>query len=324
MRRRGISVGVLCAFANVASCSSDESPGPQNPGTGGSSTGGAAPSPTGGTAGGAKATGGTAPTGGAKATGGAPMGGTGTGGANAGMGGTAKAGAGGATGGVGGTAAGGSKAMGGAGGEGKGGGTSAGSGGANAGGPSGGANAMMNFFVTSDTSKTANLGGLAKADERCQALAAAVGAGSKTWRAYLSTEEPPLNARDRIGDGPYYNSKGVEIAASKDALHQRTGDAELFLDEKGARINGQWKGSPTPNEHDILTGTLEDGTVSKGNTCGDWSSTSGNSQVGHSDGLGPNMNSDEPYSIWNGSHTGQCGDTQPGGGSGRIYCFVGP
>jgi hypothetical protein len=182
----------------------------------------------------------------------------------------------------------------------------------------------MNFFVTSDTSKTADLGGLVGADMRCQMLATAVGHGSKTWRAYLSTEEPEVNARDRIGDGPYYNSLGMEIAASKEALHSRTGDAELFLDEKGNRINGQWAGSPTPNQHDILTGTQADGTVSADQTCDDWEGTEGNSGVGHSDGLGPNMNDAEPYSRWTGAHTGQCGDTQPGGGAGKLYCFVGP
>ena len=183
---------------------------------------------------------------------------------------------------------------------------------------------MMNFFVTSDSSKTGNLGGLAKADQRCQTLAAAVGAGSKTWKAYLSTEEPLVNARDRIGTGPYYNAKGVEIAADKDALHARSGNAELFLDEKGNRINGQWKGSPTPNQHDILTGTNEKGMLVAGQTCDDWTGTSGMSAVGHSDGLGPSMNAESPYSRWVGSHTGKCDDTEPGGGAGKIYCFVGP
>jgi hypothetical protein len=182
----------------------------------------------------------------------------------------------------------------------------------------------MNFFVTSDTSATANLGGLVGADARCQALAEAVGHGDQIWVAYLSTEDPTVNARDRIGEGPYYNALGALIAADKDALHARVGDAALFLDENGERINGQWEGSPDPNEHDILTGTEPDGTVAAGLTCGDWTATTGESRVGHSDGLGPNMNPAEPYSFWNGSHEGQCGDTAPGGGSGRIYCFVAP
>jgi hypothetical protein len=182
----------------------------------------------------------------------------------------------------------------------------------------------MNFFVTSDSNPDANLGGLEGADARCQALAEAVGHGDKTWVAYLSTEEPAVNARDRIGEGPYYNSEGTLIAADKAALHARTGDAALFLDENGARINGQWADSPDPNEHDILTGTEPDGTVAAGLTCGDWTATTGESRVGHSDGLGPDMNPAEPYSFWNGSHEGQCGDVLPGGGAGKIYCFVAP
>ena len=183
---------------------------------------------------------------------------------------------------------------------------------------------MMNFFVTSDTKPNGNLGGLTGADARCQTLAAAVGHGSKTWRAYLSVSSPATNARDRIGPGPYYNSKGDQLAADKDALHARSGDAALFLDEKGNRINGQWASSPTPNQHDILTGTQKDGTLSASLTCGDWTATTGMSQVGHSDGLGPNMAATGNYIIWNSSHTGQCGDTAPGGGAGKIYCFVGP
>lgn len=183
---------------------------------------------------------------------------------------------------------------------------------------------MMNVFVTSDTSKTGNLGGLAKADERCQNLAQAVGHGDKTWRAYLSVENPATNAKDRIGPGPYYNSKGEQLAADKDALHAMAGKAQLFLDEKGNTIDGQWNSAGNNNQHDILTGSKADGTLSPGNTCGDWTATTGNSQVGHSDGLGPNMNDSAMYRSWAGVHTGQCADTQPGGGAGRIYCFVGP
>ena len=185
------------------------------------------------------------------------------------------------------------------------------------------ANAMMNFFVTSDTSTTANLGGLTGADARCQRLAAAVGHGSKTWRAYLSVASPATNARDRIGDGPYYNSQGMMLAATKDALHARSGDSTLFIDELGRRINGQWQGSPTPNQHDILTGSTLTGMLMAGNTCGDWTGTGTNSQVGHADGLGPNMNSAAPYNQWAGAHTGTCSDTAPGGGAGKLYCFVG-
>lgn len=185
------------------------------------------------------------------------------------------------------------------------------------------ANAMMNFFVSSNTSTTANLGGLTGADARCQTLAAAVGHGSKTWRAYLSVANPATNARDRIGNGPYYNSDGMMLAADKDALHARSGDAALFIDEQRNKINGQWAGSPTPIQHDILTGSNAAGMLLTANTCGDWTATTGSSQVGHADGLGPSMNPAPPYNQWAGSHTGMCGDTAPGGGAGRIYCFVG-
>lgn len=193
-----------------------------------------------------------------------------------------------------------------------------------AGGSGGGAHANMNFFVTSDTSKTANLGGLAKADERCQNLAAVVGAGDKVWKAYLSVENPATNARDRIGPGPYFNSKGEQLAATKEELHSKPGNAQLFLDEKGNTIDGQWNSAGNDNQHDILTGSKNDGTLEAGKTCGDWTSTTGQSQVGHHDGLGPNMNANAPYLYWAGAHTGQCGDTAPGGGAGRIYCFVAP
>jgi Protein of unknown function (DUF1554) len=182
----------------------------------------------------------------------------------------------------------------------------------------------MNFFVSSDTSTTGNLMGLAGADARCQRLATAVGAGGKTWRAYLSAATPATNARDRIGEGPYYNVQGTMVAATKDALHMRTGDVALFLTEQGGRVNGQWANSPTPNQHDVLTGSNRDGTLATGLTCADWTGTTGNSQVGHSDGLGPGMATTGTYSYWNSAHTGMCGNTAPGGGAGRIYCFVGP
>lgn len=180
----------------------------------------------------------------------------------------------------------------------------------------------LNFFVSSDTSVTGKLGGLDGADARCLKLAKAVGAGDKTWHAYLSTKT--VNARDRIGKGPWFNSKGAMLAADLDALHARKGDAEVFLDEHGAKINGQWSGSPTPNQHDILTGSKPDGTYLENMTCEDWTSDSDtiSAQVGHSDGLGPGGNSDGMYSSWNSSHANQnCKDTAPRGGAGRIYCF---
>ena len=128
----------------------------------------------------------------------------------------------------------------------------------------------MSFFVTSATSVTGNLGGLAGADATCQRLAVAAGQGSRTWRAYLSVERDPANgnqptnARDRIGTGPWHNASLALVANNVTELHARTGDAALFLDERGQRINGQWTGSPTPNQHDVLTGSRPDGTLLPG------------------------------------------------------------
>ncbi|HEX5658805.1 MAG TPA: hypothetical protein VFX59_16515 [Polyangiales bacterium] len=191
----------------------------------------------------------------------------------------------------------------------------------------------LGFFVTSTTSKTANLGGLAAADTRCQTLAAAAGQGERVWHAFLSVEHDATkdggatSAFDRIGAGPWYNSKQALVAADRQDLTLRFGDPALFLDEKGNRINGQWIGSPTPNEHDILTGTLLDGGVAFGKTCGDWviDSVDGGSVavVGHSDGLGPNQDSTSPRNSWFSAHDNEsCGNTTPRGGAGRIYCFA--
>jgi hypothetical protein len=204
------------------------------------------------------------------------------------------------------------------------GGAAAGSGGSSGSGGSGGAKSKTTFFVTSDTSQTGKLGGLAGADKRCQDLATAAGIGDHTFRAYLSTST--VNAKDRIGAGPWFNSAGVMLAADLTALHALKGNAELFLDEKKAKINGQWQGSPTPNQHDILTGSEADGTVSKmGYTCMDWTSdaASQKAQVGHSDGLGPGGNPDGNYGSWNSSHDNQdCSTTTPKGGAGKLYCFA--
>jgi hypothetical protein len=201
---------------------------------------------------------------------------------------------------------------------------------AQAGAGGGGASAKTTFFVTSDTSMTADLGGLIGADARCQGLAVAAELGSHTFHAYLSAEQDPadsskaVNARERIGEGPWYNAKGVLLAEDLSALHALSGDAELFLDENGAKINGQWQGSPTPNEHDILTGSTADGRLIVGKTCADWTSAGdGTAQVGHSDGLGPGMNAEPPYNSWNSVHeNASCGDTAPRGGAGRLYCFA--
>jgi hypothetical protein len=187
----------------------------------------------------------------------------------------------------------------------------------------------MGFFVSSTTSTTGNLGGLAGADSRCQSLASAAGFGSKTWRAYLSTEGTAsgsrVDARSRIGSGPWYNQKGALVASNLAELHSRKGDAAVYIDEKGQQINGQWTGSPTPNQHDILTGSMADGTVMVGATCNDWTSdsTAHVGQVGHSDGMGPNQSTDGALSSWNAAHANQnCSNTAPRGGAGRIYCFA--
>jgi hypothetical protein len=193
------------------------------------------------------------------------------------------------------------------------------------------ASPAMSFFVSSTGSKTANLGGLRGADRICQELASAVGLGNKTWRAYLSAERDPDNgnkptdARSRIGTGPWSNAKGVVVAKDLDELHARKGEADVFLDESGQRVPGQWPNSPKPNAHDILTGSTADGRVMAGKTCNDWTTESPDqqAQVGHSDGLGPGGDPSGRYGIWNSAHeNGSCADTAPRGGAGRIYCFA--
>jgi hypothetical protein len=191
----------------------------------------------------------------------------------------------------------------------------------------------MSFFVSSQAN-TGNLGGLAGADKICTDLATAVGSKGKTWRAYLSVEDDgtgkPVNAKDRIGNGPWVNSKGVTLATDLTALHAIPhGDADLFLNEKGEKNPGQWAGSPTPVQHDIMTGSNADGTLKAGTTCANWTSDSADltaqPTVGHSDGMGPMMNTMPPYNSWNSSHAAMnC--SQAGlaavGGAGRIYCFA--
>lgn len=195
--------------------------------------------------------------------------------------------------------------------------------------PSGSSGPRVGFFVTSATSVTGNLGGLAGADATCQRLAAAAGYGARTWRAYLSAQAgsngQPVHARDRIGTGPWHNAALVLVANNVAELHARPGDAAIFVDERGQRINGQWTGSPTPNQHDILTGSNADGTVAIGLTCNDWTSESAavSAQVGHADGLGPNQSTAGALASWNAAHTAQsCADTAPRGGAGRFYCFA--
>lgn len=189
----------------------------------------------------------------------------------------------------------------------------------------------LTFFVTSVTSVTGNLGGVTGADATCQRLATAAGQGQRTWRAYLSVERDPSNAnqnthaRNRIGTGPWYNASLQLVANNVTELHTRSGDAALFIDERGQRINGQWTGSPSPVEHDILTGSNPDGTVMAGMTCSDWTSDSASvtAQVGHSDGMGPNQSTAGALASWNSAHANQnCANTAPRGGAGRFYCFA--
>ncbi len=160
----------------------------------------------------------------------------------------------------------------------------------------------------------------------------AVGQGRRVWRAYLSVDADPDNgnqptdARSRIGNGPWFNANGDRVAADVTELHARRGDASIFVNERGERINGQWTGSPTPNQHDILTGSNADGTRIAGMTCADWTSDSAGLRtwVGHSDGFGPNQNTAGSLSSWNAAHlmSGSCANTAPGGGAGRVYCFA--
>lgn len=185
--------------------------------------------------------------------------------------------------------------------------------------------AQMSFFVTSaGLGKGGDLGGLTGADAHCQSLAQAAGAGSKTWRAYLSTEgSGAVNAKDRIGNGPWVNAKGVQIAANVADLHSDNNkiNKETALTEKGQVVPGR---GDTPNEHDILTGSNRDGTVIADATCSNWTSSAdgqGGAQVGHTDLIGNPQN----INFWNFSHkTPGCAQAnlQRVGGAGRLYCFA--
>jgi len=157
------------------------------------------------------------------------------------------------------------------------------------------ADAKMSFFITSvGSGNGANLGGLAGADAHCQNLAKAVGAGNKEWRAYLSTQGAgAVHAKDRIGSGPWFNSKGVQVAASVADLHSDKNNLtkETQLTEKGTVVNGR---GDTPNQHDILTGSNLDGTgfpAGEDHTCSNWTSQeTGSAQVGHHDRQGGGAN----------------------------------
>jgi hypothetical protein len=190
----------------------------------------------------------------------------------------------------------------------------------------------MTFFVTSvGSGKGADLGGLAGADAHCQKLAAAVGAGNRTWRAYLSQQaiagQPSINARDRIGSGPWTNAKGVIVAYNVDELHGGNNlTKQTDLTEKGAIVNGR---AEKPNTHDALTGSDWYGRAYPAGTdmtCGNYtkSGAEGAVQMGHTDREGL---SDDPMArAWHSSHASRGGCSQEAlrstGGAGLFYCFA--
>jgi hypothetical protein len=188
------------------------------------------------------------------------------------------------------------------------------------------------FFVTSvGGGKGADLGGLAGADKHCQTLAAAAGLGDRTWHAYLSTQAsgstPAVNARDRIGTGPWRNVKGIVIATNVDELHANNNlTKQTALTEKGAVVNGR---GDTPNQHDVLTGTQPNGmafTVTDDKTCGNWTKGGeGSAIVGHIDRQGLPTSPIAEATSWNSSHA-SAGCSDPllvkTGGAGLLYCFA--
>ena len=195
--------------------------------------------------------------------------------------------------------------------------------------------ANTTFFVTSaGPGKGADLGGIDGADKQCATLATAAGATAKTWRAYLSTQaadgKPAVNARERIGKGPWQNSKGVVIAKDVADLHSASNNLskQTALSEKGEVINGR---GDTPNRHDALTGSQPDGTAfaaGEDRTCKNWtSSTQGAAMMGHIDRIG--LRDDDASKSWNSSHPsrgpdGGCSqaDLKSTGGDGLLYCFA--
>lgn len=190
----------------------------------------------------------------------------------------------------------------------------------------------MTFFVTSTGSgKGGDYGGLAGADRHCQSLAQAAGAGKHTWRAYLSTQAqggaPAVNARDRIGKGPWHNVNGELIAKDVEELHRAPNINRLTaLTEKGEKVNGR---GDTPNTHDILTGSQPDGRAfspGEDRTCGNWTKggSEGAAQLGHHDRIG--LRDDDESRSWNSSHASRGGCSvdalKSSGGAGLLYCFA--
>jgi hypothetical protein len=195
--------------------------------------------------------------------------------------------------------------------------------------PMGGAKSVMTFFITSrGIGKGGNLGGLAGADAHCQALAEAEKAGDHTWRAYLSTiltkNQPAVNARDRIGKGPWYNAEGNRIAANLEDLHsgENKMNKENAVTERLDPVGGV---GDNPNVHDLLTGSRPEGTAFEGSedlTCRNWTSSGeGRAQVGHHDRMGQ----EKGATSWNSAHPSRgCSqkDLQSTGGAGLFYCFA--
>jgi hypothetical protein len=187
----------------------------------------------------------------------------------------------------------------------------------------------MSFFITSvGSGNGADLGGLTGADRHCQELATAVGAGNREWRAYLSTlataDAPAVNARDRVGTGPWYNAKGVMIAKDVADLHSDNNNVnkETALTENGAVVNGR---GDRPNMHDMLTGSNLDGTAftADGYTnCDNWTSSGeGSARLGHHDRQGGG----EHPTSWNSAHNSRgCSqdNLRASGGAGLFYCFA--
>ena len=192
------------------------------------------------------------------------------------------------------------------------------------------ADPKMSFFVTSEgPGQAGNLGGLAGADKHCQTLAESVGAGKRPWHAYLSSTATPssraVNARDRIGKGPWYNAKGELIARNVDELHRDNHiNKQTALTEKGEIVNGR---GDNPNQHDILTGSDSQGMAfppGSDTTCSNWTqNTGGSAQVGHHDRMG--LSELPPAKSWNHSHPSRGCDAdslRSTGGNGRFYCFA--
>jgi hypothetical protein len=192
------------------------------------------------------------------------------------------------------------------------------------------ASADTSFFVTSvGSGKGADLGGLDGADRHCETLAEAAGIRGKMWRAYLSTQgATAVNAKDRIGRGPWQNAKGTVIAKDVADLHGPGNNLtkQTALTEKGELVKGR---GDQPNQHDILTGSQADGTAFTGNedmTCGNWtkSGTEGAAMLGHHDRTG--LDESPPAKSWNSSHASRGGCSQDAlkgtGGAGLLYCFA--